>query len=506
MKDQKEVSIELRAKELPIYSKDVVDDAIERILKHKQSTIKFKSVLSSASGAILDKDYSLGRISHNYFSDCVFHGASLEDVAGAGSIFADTKFLETNLCHATFQNSSFVRCYFEDSQINGCNMSECYFQDTTWKDCLLGGLNMTSSLLKDCRFIASKPGNLSDAVLENVSLENIRLTNMNLEFASFKKIQTDSVILAFSQLPYIFGGIQYIMETSDDVRISSHINSDHSISIDEYIGVLKDMEIFYSAKGEYFPLANIYLAFHQYEEALAAILCGIEHAAKQKDFRMCKYFCKLITENGQFSANTLHGLYQAICNVTPVHSLSEAQYYQYVRHMPEIRSLLMENPNKHPKAILKLESDISDRNSDQISLILSVLDELIHLNGLSLAMPSVSISHNSPIIYALPLCAAPLTILAVCALILTVISKVCKTYNDVAQAIIATQIISEKRRKAKKDQLEIQKLSQEIAKLEAENSGLQNKLESQQERITASGIIITHAQVIGQDFDPMKWL
>lgn len=365
---------------------------------------------------------------------------------------------------------------------------------------------MTSSLLKDCRFIASKPGNLSDAVLENVSLENIRLTNMNLEFASFKKIQTDSVILAFSQLPYIFGGIQYIMETSDDVRISSHINSDHSISIDEYIGVLKDMEIFYSAKGEYFPLANIYLAFHQYEEALAAILCGIEHAAKQKDFRMCKYFCKLITENGQFSANTLHGLYQAICNVTPVHSLSEAQYYQYVRHMPEIRSLLMENPNKHPKAILKLESDISDRNSDQISPILSVLDELIHLNGLSLAMPSVSISHNSPIIYALPLCAAPLTILAVCALILTVISKVCKTYNDVAQAIIATQIISEKRRKAKKDQLEIQKLSQEIAKLEAENSGLQNKLESQQERITASGIIITHAQVIGQDFDPMKWL
>lgn len=506
MSNQSEVSIGLRSKNLPVYSNDAVNAAIERILKHKQSTIKFKSVLSSASGVTLDKDYSLGRISHNYFSDCVFHGASLESVAGAGSIFTDTKFLETNLCHATFQNSSFVRCYFENSQINSCNMSECYFQDTTWENCPLESLNMTSSMLKDCRFIASKPGNLSDAVLENVSLENIRLTNINLEFASFKNIQTDGVVLAFSQLPYIFGGIQYIMETSDDVRISSHINSNHSISIDEYIEVLKDMEIFYSARGEYFPLANIYLAFQQYEEMLAASLRGIEHAAFQKDFRMCKYFCKLITENSHFPSNILRELYQAICNVTPVHSLSEAQYYQYLRHMPEIRSLLMENPNRHPQAILRLESDISDQNYEQIAVILSVLDELIHLNGLFLAMPSVSISHNSPIIYELPLCATPLTILAVCALALTVISKVCKTYNDVAQAIIATQTISENRCQAKKNQLEIQKLSQEIAKLEAENSGLQNKLERQQERITESGIIITHAQVIGQDFDPLKWL
>lgn len=506
MNKQKEISISRKSKELPTYSKDVVDAAVERILKHRQSTLKFRSVLSSASGVVLDQDYSLGRISHNYFSDCIFDGASLENVAGAGSIFTDTKFLKTDLCHATFQSSSFVRCYFEGCQVNNCNMSECYIQETTWKNCLSGSPNMTSSLLKNCHFIGSKPGNLSDAILDNVSLENIRFTNINLEFATFKKIQTRAVVLAFSQLPYIFGGIQYIMETADDVRISSHINSDDSISVEEYIEVLKDMEIFYAAKGEYFPLANIYLAFHRYEEALTAILCGIEHAAYQKDFRMCKYFCKLITENGQFSANTLQGLYQAICNAAPVSSLSEAQYYQYLRHIPEIRSMLMENPNKYPHAVLKLETEIPNRNSNQISLVLSALDELIHLNGLPLVMPSISISHNSPITFVLPLCAEPVTILAVCALILTVISKVCKVYNDVAQSIIATQTISENRRKAKKDQLEMQKISAEIAKLEIENAELHSKMERQQKCITESGIIISHASVIGQDFDPLKWL
>lgn len=488
------------------YSEDQFAAARERLLLHKQSQLKFQAKLSSADGATLPGDYSAGRISHNYFSNCTFDNASLKRAAGPGSIFRNTDFIKTDLSQATFQSSTFEACSFSQCDLEGCNMSGCYFQDTGWKDCIHGPSNMSSAHLNGCSFIRTKPGNLAEAVLEDVYLEDIRLANMNLEFAEFKKISTKDVVLPFSQLPYIFGGIQYLVKTSDNVRVSSHINHSNSISTDEYVSVLKDMEIFYSHQQEYFPLASILLAFQRYEEAVAAILCGIGEAALQRDFRMCKYYCKLITNIGCFPQEILTRLYQAICQAAPVQALTGAQYYQYLKYIHEIRSMLIDNPNQYPHAVLRLETGICEKNISQTAILLSALDQLLHLNGISLVQPSISISHNSPEIFIVNLCGTPISILVAAALILEVVSGVCKVYNDIAKAIINTQMITQNRRNAKRADLEMRKLSAEVAKLEAENSGLKDSLSSKKEEITKNGILIVRADVEGQDFDPRKWL
>lgn len=491
---------------LPEYSEGQFAAARERLLLHKQSELKFQAKLSSADGATLSGNYSAGRISHNYFSNCTFDNASLKRVAGAGSIFRNTDFFKTDLSRATFQSSTFEACSFSQCDLDGCNMSECYFQDTDWRDCIHGPSNMSSAHLNGCSFIKTKPGNLAEAVLEDVYLEGIRLANMNLEFAEFKKISTKDVILPFSQLPYIFGGIQYLVKTSDNVRVSSHINHFNSISPDEYLSALKDMEIFYSHQREYFPLAGILLTFQRYEEAIAAILCGIGEAALQRDFRMCKYYCKLITNIGCFPREILTRLYQAICQAAPVQALTRAQYYQYLQYIYEIRSMLIDNPNQHPHAIVRLETGICETNISQTAFLLSALDQLLHLNGVSLVQPSISISHNSPEIFIVNLCGAPISILVAAALILDMVSGVCKIYNDIAKAILNTQMIAQNHRNAKREDLETRKLSAEVAKLEAENAGLKESLSAKKEEITKSGILIVRADVEGQDFDPRKWL
>ena len=506
MKKQKEVLMTNQTHDLPVYNEDEFIAATERILLHKQSVIKFKNTLSSAVGATLTGDYSMGRISHNYFSNCHFKNASLQKAAGSGSIFKDTRFTNVNLSHSTFQSSTFDHCVFDDCLMNSCNMSDCHFQDTIWDNCPQGIANMTFAWLNGCAFIKTKPGNLAEAVLEKVVLENVRLTNMNMEFSTFQDLSTKNVVFPFGQLPYIFGGLQYVLETNDNVRISSHINKSDSISVEEYYSILKDMEIFYSYRHEYFPLANILLAFHLWDKALAAILWGLKEAALQRDFRMCKYYCKLIAMNGQFSEKTLRELYQAICQAAPIQALSEAQYYQYLRHIPEIRSMLIENPGQHPHATLQLKTEIDEQDSVKTAILLSSLDQFLHINGAALSHPNITISHNSPIVLVVNLCGVPLTILAVGTLLLSGICNICKAYNSVADAILKTQEIIKNDYCVKRTELETRKLSAEIAKLEQENPGIQKGVVQTRKQLEQYGIIIADASFDGQDFDPMKWL
>ena len=506
MSNNTEIVLAPEKKNLFQYSEQEFNNAVERILMHKQSKLKFQSVLSSANGAILSKDYSLGRISHNYFSNCTFDSASLQQVAGAGSIFKDVSFLCTNLQGALFQHSTFEHCNFRECQLASSNLSESYFMNTSWIDCVSESFNMGGSYFKQCKFFHTRPGNLAEAYLDDVFFEDVRITNMNMEFATFDKVHAQNVVLPFSQMSYVFNGLSYLFETSDEVRISSHINDAHSISVSEYIEVLKDMEIFFSYKKEYFPLANILLAFKRYNEALDAILLGITQATLQRDFRMCKYYCKLLTDNGKFDRHTLSEFYQRLCSASQIHSLSEAQHYQYMLHIPEIRSMLLENPEGYPHVTLTLYTEISDPESYQVSVLLASLDEFIHLKGSRLVNPSITISHNSPPVFAINLCGIPQEMLAVCAFILVSIAYVCKNYNEIAQAIVATQTIKENAQKLKLQKLEQKKIALEIQRLEIENEELIDRVNARNREITKSGIIISRAEITAQDFDALSYL
>lgn len=497
---------------IPHFSKEQFSAAQKRLLLHQQSSLKFKASLSSAHEVTLSGDYSMGRISHNYFSKCIFDNASLHRAAGDGSIFNRTTFKCTDLSSATFQSSTFEECTFSACNLQHSNMSGCFFQGTVWTDCEHGPGNMSLSQFHNCTFVNTKPGNLAEAVLDNVSFENLRLCNLNLEFSNFKHIRSKNIVIAFSQLPYIFGGLDYILNTTDNVRISSHINKEDSISVEEYIEALHDMEVFYSYKREFFPLANILLAFQRYDEALAVILSGIYEAALQRDFRMCKYYCELIMSKGEFSVHTRQRIYNAIIQAAPIHSLTDAQRYQYLKHIPAIKSILVNNPDQFPSAVMRIQTQISFDDVEQISLLYTSLDYCLHTNGLLLSAPEITISHNSPIMFVINLCGAPVTILASCTLILSIISGVCKSYNAVAESILNTQDIKLKKQeiklneqKIRQGELEIQKLSREIKRLEKENPGLQKDLLDSRTKITKSGLIISHVAIEEMNFNPTKW-
>lgn len=490
------------------YTEKDFQTATERILRHQQSVIKFSSSLSGANGAIFNGKYTLGRVSHSYFSNCSFQSAFLDRVAGPGSIFSHVNFENTDLSSSGFQNSTITFCKYENCNLQSCNMSNCYISDTEWIACDLHGFNLSGSYLKNCSILRNKsnPGNLGDCYFDKVHFEGHRLTNMNLEFSHFKAVTMENVVLPFSQMPYIFGGLTYLLNTGDNISISSHINEKDQISVEEYIEVLHDMIVFYSYKKEFFPLANILLALRYEKEAWQTVLAGIVMSSNQRDFRMCKYFCELITSEGNITNRQMQSLYQALIKNTPIQTLSEVQYYEYNKYIPEIRTMLLDNPNKQPHGTLMLSTNLTASESEKISTLLSFLDLFMHLECCPLEKPSIEITHNSPIAIILHLCGDPITILSVIFFILTITSKVCKVYNDIAQAIIATQDINENLSKKARNELESIKLYAEIEHLKLENEQLKYAISQHSERITKSGIIITNADVFDCDFNPYKWL
>lgn len=491
---------------LPHYSEAEYGEAIDRIMLHGQGAVKFRSFLSGANNATLTGNYSNGRISHNYFDGCKFEGANLHRVSGAGSIFSTVKFSDVVISRSNFQSSTFESCEFDRCQLDGSNFSENYFANTVWTDCSAEAFNMSGAYFKDCRFIRTRPGNLAEACLDNVYFEDIRLANMNVEFADFKAVHTNRVVLPFSQMPYVFNGLQYLTHTSDDVSISSHITDKGRIPIEEYVNVLKDMEIFYSYREEYFPLSNILLAFGQYEEAVSAILQGAASAAIQGDFRMCKYYCKLLTDDKYFNAKTLEEFYSRLCKVVQMHAFSDAEYFQYTKYFPDIRRMLVENPRGYPRAVLILKSEIEISNADQITFMLTTLDELIHMDGLMLHKPDIRLMHNSPVTFIVDLCGNSMNILVAASVILSVFAGVCKTFGETANLVLKVQEIGEKRRAAELHQLEKQKLSKEIEKLKLENTELREKLAAQKKAVRRSGVILAEAELNTDDFDPSRLL
>lgn len=498
-----------------IYTEDEYNDALGRILKHKQSIIKFKSILESAHGVTLNGDYTLARISHNYFTNCTFDSASLQGAAGTGSIFNDVNFLNTNIVDAGFSNSTIDNCYFENCKLNNSNLSNSYISNTDWKDCELNGLNLSSSYLKKCKISGefSKPGNMNEAHFDSFEIENVRFTNLNLEYSFFDNMKMNNVILPFSQIPYIFGAIEYLLNTKDDVRISSHINKIDSISISEYIDVLNDMMIFYSYKSELFPLSNILLSFEKKQEALYAALSGMVFAAKEYDYRMCKNFAQLITRNNNFHQNQLDSLYNEFVNSISIKNLSEAEFFQYNKNIYEIKSILTENSDN--KAVnINLKTNIKNSNSKEIGLLIEMLDEFTHLKGVNLISPQISISHNSPILLCVAISGLSVSkLIATAGIILSAVYVACKSFNEIASLIINMQTIRDKKnahsdyKKAKDTKnkentiINTSSLENEIKNIETENPDLSAKVEDYSKAIESTETIINSAEVICKNFN-----
>lgn len=367
----------------------------EELTEHMNNKLYFNPTpLKVNKGVIINGNYSTKNLRQSFFYDCTFKDANYVDAGLAGSLFSNTYFNECNYLNTNFQSCDFRNCHFENI-INGFNytrFNKSIFTETNFVDCDFNGVLMNDAIFTDCSFVNCKwiPIAVENSVFKNTILQNVKFKSMNFEFSTFDNIKLDNVTLPFPTIPYIFNGLNYLKNTSDNVRITS-AKKKGGISIDEYFENIDKLEEFYKYTNNFFPLTNILISKNMYIEAFASTINGINLSIDLRRFRMLRNYCKQLNYIENISMHDRQSLYRYILNKVSNMHFQDFEYSNLNNYLPEVRQLLLDNMNKQ-RLEISLLTNIARNDTNEMSLLINIIEHLLDKK----CNYSIELRHNSP--------------------------------------------------------------------------------------------------------------
>lgn len=328
--------------------------------------------------------------------------ANFDYAASTGSLYKHDIFENCSMYQTDFEYCQFEDCYFSSKKniVSSFNCSD--FIITSFKNVNFKACTFTGTLFDNCTFdnVDIQSSTLENALFDNCSFTNMNLSKLNMNFAQFVNPKMNEVILSASQIPYIFGCLKYLKNTNDNIKISV---SKDLISINQYFKseifklinkwesqVICDYKI-------YFPLANTYIALGNYNDAQQALSQGITKAMSLSDYRMIKFYCKLISEVDVFDKNQRHKFYNLIKCFSNSNNKNISVQRSFLRNIAEIKSLLFLN-NKKSNLNLKFLTNISIYDSQKLQNIVEHIFSISKMKykGFSNDV-EITIAQNSPL-------------------------------------------------------------------------------------------------------------
>lgn len=486
-----------------LVSQSDFDKAVEQLQAHvnsKRNYIGNQYLLSQ--GANLEVDWQSQNHRREYFSDCSFVHSNLDETGFTGGIFSETSFSECNINFTNFNNCTFKTCSWKDDRdtfYTSTNFSQSIFLNCNLDRIWLHGGNLSdaklvNTTLNRCRFRSTQ---FEGAIFDNTVLDHVRFGKLNLEFVHFHNVQCDTVTLPFPSIPYIFGGIDYLLNTNDRVRITSATSSNNKISKEEYLCLLPTLTTYFAGTQSFFPLANILLAQGEMRRAKDAVLAGISQSLLLRNYGLLAHLCELISERSMFSGRECIDLYTDIWLSAKNQRITQNDYFLLDNAMQKIQQTLLSfNQNK---ICFLLETNINSTDSNGLSILLSELEQFSIMVDCN-AKNRIELRHCSPYEIFITIWTgieefAPYIGLFYCAFM-----GVDKLYNKVLDNISKAQsvVMAEVERKKSKLEIESIQLANEAQKIDIEmkkqelRSMRQNAFKTY-EHITDAGIIICTA-------------
>lgn len=309
-------------------------------------------------------DFKGKSLNHTIMEHVILDNCDFEETCATGSIFRHCKFINCNINQADFEFCEFYDCEFDGRNPVNCSFNNSSFFNTVFRNVMFRGCTFTGGLFHECYW---NKGNIINSTLEGANFRKCTFQEMDLRYLNMDYIELEDpkmqdVILPLDQVPFIFGALQYLIHTNDSVKISKNENG--SITMSRYFNeIIPLLCEHFSNTEQYFPLANIYLALGNKDEGFEATKKGLISAMAIRDFRMIKYFCKLIAYSKIFKPGALHNLYNNyICRLFPDNEAGLAMP-NYSRQLLEIKELLFSSPNKSSFHIaLKTDIRLSDNH------------------------------------------------------------------------------------------------------------------------------------------------
>lgn len=452
--------------------------------------------------AHIEVDWQSQNHRREFFSGCTFENSNLKETGFTGGIFTKSLFSDCNINFSNFNNCTFKACSLRESRDifqTGTNFSQSVFLecdlDKIW---LYGGdfcnARIVNTTFNRCRFRATQ---FEGAILDNVVLDHVRFGKLNLEFVHFHNLHCDTVTLPFPSIPYIFGGIEYLLNTKDRVRVTSATSKDNKISREEYLSLLPTLKTYFVGTQSFFPLSNILLAQGEYQKAKEAVLAGISQSLFLRNYGLLIHLCELISENSMLSGRECIDLYADIWLSAKSQRITQNDYYLLDNAMQKVqRTLLSFSQNK---ICFLLETNIKSMDENNLSILLSELEKFSVLVDCN-AKNVIELRHCSPYEVFVTIWTGVRELAPYIGLFYCAFMGIDKLYNKILDSIAKTQSVIMTEVERKKNTLEIesiqlaneaQKIDIEIKKQELKKMR-QNSLKTY-EHITDAGIIVRSA-------------
>lgn len=357
---------------------------------------------------ICNKNCKDKTLNHSILSNCKMEAIIFDNASATGSIFRACKLIDCSIVQTDFEFCNFYDSYFKShskiiASFNNSNFINTVFEDINFEFC-----TFTGALFENCIFKSVKisDSTLENAIFKNCIFSNMDLCNLNMDFVEVDDPKMENVLLSLSQIPYMFGCLQYIFSTNDNVRIGSQ--NGPNISISEYKDNVMPLliEFWENNKSEdaeyYFPLANVYITSGDYNNAVTNLRNGLKNAVVQHDFRIIKFYCKLISRSGLFNSSALYNFYNIIKRFgTSNGNGSLPDTRSFIRNIGEIEAALFSS-HKEGKAFLRFRTNLSTEDTDRVGIILGKIFSLskmkrsFHSNRVEM-----SLTENSPLMISL---------------------------------------------------------------------------------------------------------
>lgn len=352
-------------------------------------------------GIQISKDYSNLNQRRSFYSECMFSKSNFTNTGFTGSIFSNCNFKDNVLKRTVFDSCNFSQCNFTRSS-NGNNVLEgTNFNNAVFVKCTFEGVVLDAGLasnalfenviFRNCVFLGML---WEGSTFENVHFDNCQLKGLNFEQCIFENIHMNNIRLLFPTIPFIINGIKYLMETDDNVYVSSADSPNGRMDKSEYLKLLPTLEKFYYGTRNYFPLANIYIAQEKYQNAYNAIIHGLRLAIQLRSFKSLRSFCLLLKTIPVLEPKHYNYAFECIQNEIGHQFFSSTDYYILSRYLGEVRQLLVSG--RYGMVVgITIKTGINSDDYNKLGILISVLNSIIDYSSTK-ANNYIEIRHFSP--------------------------------------------------------------------------------------------------------------
>lgn len=331
--------------------------------------------------------------------------------------FINSKFIKSSATGARFINCDFDKCQIEHANFQNCDLNHISLisneslpiKSSNFNDTCIVDFNFHSIIFKNNVFngtlfyagifqnVILSSNTFENTVFENIIFNDVVFNDLNIDYSEFHSVKMQNTILPFSQIPYTFGLLDYIINTQDQVYITSASSPNKKITPAEYVSLLNSFEIYYRYTEAYFPLANIYICTGRRQLAETAIEDGIRKALVNSDYRLVKYFCKLISQYSCFKYSYRQSLYYKLNEFAMITATSSVAQYRFYSQKPLIEYYLLKNNSSSDVSMLELliQTGYDYAEFSKTNIIYAYLEKTIASLESMTGSHKIEISHHS---------------------------------------------------------------------------------------------------------------